>query len=304
MERARHAAADRASAIELARTANDHSRLPHRKLPSALSPRHRLRQPPRPCRRRLAICPAGGRRSLEGGDLRRELRPTTPTPSPAWQAHVCGAFAPNEKSVMDALKACRRRSSSANALWRQGWSRSPGKRPATRSRTGSRWPADRTRKTNRGNHARAEANAPLASAGAATTAPSPRPSGLRWRRPSPSSGGTKALRQRSRRRSPSISSSRSTPRSPTTSSVSRMTRQRSARPAPGRAGRRPGPRHRADQRTVVDAALRHRQQALDLNAIAQKFGWKKLAPIVIQLGSYDGKLIALPKTIETQGALL
>ena len=40
---------------------------------------------------------------------------------------------------------------------------------------------------------------------------------------------------------------------------------------------------------------------LDLNAFAQKFGWKeKLAPIVIQLGSYDGKLIALPKTIETQ----
>src|SRR5882757_579240 len=40
---------------------------------------------------------------------------------------------------------------------------------------------------------------------------------------------------------------------------------------------------------------------LDLNPFAQKFGWKeKLAPIVIQLGSYDGKLIALPKTIETQ----
>jgi len=40
---------------------------------------------------------------------------------------------------------------------------------------------------------------------------------------------------------------------------------------------------------------------LDLNQFAQKFGWKeKLAPIVMQLGSYDGKLIALPKTIETQ----
>ncbi len=40
---------------------------------------------------------------------------------------------------------------------------------------------------------------------------------------------------------------------------------------------------------------------LDLNQFAQKFGWKeKLAPIVIQLGNYDGKLIALPKTIETQ----
>jgi raffinose/stachyose/melibiose transport system substrate-binding protein len=40
---------------------------------------------------------------------------------------------------------------------------------------------------------------------------------------------------------------------------------------------------------------------LDLNQFAQKFGWKeKLAPIVLELGSYDGKLIALPKTIETQ----
>lgn len=40
---------------------------------------------------------------------------------------------------------------------------------------------------------------------------------------------------------------------------------------------------------------------LDLNPFAQKFGWKeKLAPIVLDLGSYDGKLIALPKTIETQ----
>ena len=40
---------------------------------------------------------------------------------------------------------------------------------------------------------------------------------------------------------------------------------------------------------------------LDLNPFAQKFGWKdKLAKIVIELGSYDGKLIALPKTIETQ----
>jgi raffinose/stachyose/melibiose transport system substrate-binding protein len=40
---------------------------------------------------------------------------------------------------------------------------------------------------------------------------------------------------------------------------------------------------------------------LDLNAFAAKFGWKdKLAPIVLRLGTYDGKLIALPKTIETQ----
>ena len=40
---------------------------------------------------------------------------------------------------------------------------------------------------------------------------------------------------------------------------------------------------------------------LDLNAFAAKFGWKdKLAPIALQLGTYDGKLIALPKTIETQ----
>lgn len=40
---------------------------------------------------------------------------------------------------------------------------------------------------------------------------------------------------------------------------------------------------------------------LDLNAFAQKFGWKeKLAPIALQLGTYDGKLIALAKTIETQ----
>jgi raffinose/stachyose/melibiose transport system substrate-binding protein len=40
---------------------------------------------------------------------------------------------------------------------------------------------------------------------------------------------------------------------------------------------------------------------LDLNAFAAKFNWKeKLAPIVLQLGTYDGKLIALPKTIETQ----
>ena len=43
------------------------------------------------------------------------------------------------------------------------------------------------------------------------------------------------------------------------------------------------------------------QKLLDLNPFAQKFGWKeKLAPIVLSLGSYDGKLIALPKTIETQ----
>ena len=82
----------------------------------------------------------------------------------------------------------------------------------------------------------------------------------------------------------------------------RMARQRAARPAPGGAGRRPGPGHRADQRAVLDAALRQRQQAPATSTpFAQKFGWKeKLAPIVIQLGSYDGKLIALPKTIETQ----
>jgi raffinose/stachyose/melibiose transport system substrate-binding protein len=40
---------------------------------------------------------------------------------------------------------------------------------------------------------------------------------------------------------------------------------------------------------------------LNLNDFAQKFGWKdKLASIVLDLGTYDGKLIALPKTIETQ----
>ena len=40
-----------------------------------------------------------------------------------------------------------------------------------------------------------------------------------------------------------------------------MARQRAARPAPGGAGRRPGPGHRTDQRPVLDAALRQRQQA-------------------------------------------